>query len=181
MNDLQIKSIIEGILFAWGDPVEISDLKKVLDISRTKAITLLDEMVEKYEKEESGLRIVRVNDTFQLSTKPENYDYISAFVSDKNKKNLSNAALETLAIIAYKQPVTKIEIEEIRGVKCDGTIKALTDFNLIEVIGKLDKIGKPNIYATTEEFLKKFGIVSIKDLPPLEEDEQIKMTFLEEI
>lgn len=181
MNDLKIKSIIEGILFAWGDPVDINDLRKVLEIPKEKANSLLSEMEEEYNKEKSGLRIVRVNDNFQLSTKPENYDYISSFVSDRNKKNLSNAALETLAIIAYKQPVTKIEIEEIRGVKCDGTIRALTEFNLVEIIGKLDKIGKPNIYGTTEDFLKKFGLSSLSELPALEEDEQIKMTFLEEI
>lgn len=181
MNDLKIKSIIEGILFAWGDPVDIKDLIKVFSISKEKLIDILLEMEEDYNKDSRGLRLVRVNDTFQLSTKPENYNYISEFVSTKNKKNLSNAALETLAIIAYKQPVTKIEIESIRGVKCDGTIKALQDYNLVEITGTLDRIGRPNIYGTTDEFLKKFGLSSISELPELEEDEQIKMTFLEEI
>lgn len=181
MNDLKIKSIIEGILFAWGDPVDISDLIKIFSISRQRLTDILLEMEEDYNKEDRGLRLVKVNDTYQLSTKPENYNYISGFVSTRNKKNLSNAALETLAIIAYKQPVTKIEIESIRGVKCDGTIKALQDYNLIEITGTLDRIGRPNIYGTTDEFLKKFGLSSIEELPKLEEDEQIKMTFLEEI
>ena len=180
MNNDKMKSIIEGVLFAWGDPVDVNDLKKILDISKRELLILLDEMNEDYKSEYRGLRIVNTNDTFQLSTKPENYEYISAFVSDKNKKNLSNAALETLAIVAYKQPVTKIEIENIRGVKCDGTLKALSDFDLIEVVGKLDKIGKPNIYETTEAFLKKFGLSSIEDLPELKENEEVQTNFLEE-
>lgn len=180
MNNDKMKSIIEGVLFAWGDPVDVNDLKKILDISKRELLILLDEMNEDYKSEDRGLRIVNTNDTFQLSTKPENYEYISAFVSDKNKKKLSNAALETLAIVAYKQPVTKIEIENIRGVKCDGTLKALSDFDLIEVVGKLDKIGKPNIYKTTEAFLKKFGLSSIEDLPELKENEEIQTNFLEE-
>lgn len=133
-----------------------------------------------YEREDSGLRLVCVNNTYQLSTKPENYDFISNFVSTRNKKNISNAALETLAIVAYKQPVTKIEIEEIRGVKSDSTLKGLTDVNLIEITGTLDKIGRPNVYETTQEFLKKFGLSSLDELPALKDDEQIKMTFLEE-
>lgn len=171
MTNEKIKSIIEGILFAWGDPVVIEDLAKVLKIKKNKIIENLQEMKINYEKEESGLRIVVVNDTVQISTKPENYEYINNFVKVNNGKNLSNAALETLSIVAYKQPVTKIEIEEIRGVKCDSIIKTLTDYKLIEVVGKLERIGKPNLYATTEEFLKRFGLKSIKELPELEKGE----------
>lgn len=178
MNDEKFKSIIEGILFAWAEPVNIIDLSKVLEISTTKIRQLVIQMQEEYKNENRGLRILQINDSIQLSTKPEDYDYISAFVSNRNKKNLSTASLETLSIIAYKQPVTKIEIEEIRGVKCDASIKALIDLGLIEITGQLEKIGRPNIYATTEEFLKKFGLKSIDELPRIE-DETI-INFLEE-
>lgn len=171
---------MESILFAWAEPVDIDELTKVLGITKVRTISILETMRLDYEREESGLRLVCVNNTYQLSTKPENYDYISNFVSARNSKNISNAALETLAIVAYKQPVTKIEIEEIRGVKSDSTLKGLVDLGLIEITGTLDKIGRPNIYETTEEFLKKFGLSSIDELPPLKDDEQIKMTFLEE-
>lgn len=181
MSNDKIKSIIEGILFAWADPVEINDLKKIFNIDLNELLYIINEMEKEYSKSSRGLRLVRVNETVQLSTKPENYNYIKDFVSDRNKKNLSNASLETLSIIAYKQPVTKVEIEEIRGVKCDGTLKALTDYNLIEIIGKLDRIGKPNIYGTTDEFLKKFGLSSIDELPEIKEDRQIQMKLLENI
>ncbi|WP_115737012.1 SMC-Scp complex subunit ScpB [Peptoniphilus sp. oral taxon 386] len=180
MEDEKIISIIEGILFAWAEPVSVIELSKVIGQSQNKIRGLLQIIKEKYEKADSGLRLVILNDSYQISTKPENYDYISEFVSGKNKKNLSNAALETLSIIAYKQPVTKLEVEEIRGVKCDSTIKALSELGLIEISGQLEKIGRPNIYITTDEFLKKFGLSSLEELPEIEEDEQIKMTFLEE-
>lgn len=180
MNNEKIKSIIEGILFAWADPVNIADLSKVLEVSPSKIRELILAMQDDYEQEERGLRILQVNENFQLSTKPENYDYISEFVSTKNKKNLSNASLETLSIIAYKQPVTKIEVEEIRGVKCDSSIRALIELGLIEITGQLNKIGRPNIYETTEEFLKKFGLKSIDDLPEIEDENQLKINFLEE-
>lgn len=180
MNNEKIKSIIEGILFAWADPVNIADLSKVLEVSPSKIRELILAMQDDYEQEERGLRILQVNESFQLSTKPENYDYISEFVSTKNKKNLSNASLETLSIIAYKQPVTKIEVEEIRGVKCDSSIRALIELGLIEITGQLNKIGRPNIYETTEEFLKKFGLKSIDDLPEIEDENQLKINFLEE-
>ena len=181
MTKDKLKAVIEGILFAWGDPVDINDLNKVVNINKRDLKALLEEMESDYENEERGLRIVNINDSYQLSTKPENYEFISSFVSDKNKKNLSNASLETLSIIAYKQPVTKIEIAEIRGVKCDGTLKALSDYNLIEIVGKLDRIGKPNLYGTTEEFLKKFGLSTIDELPPLEEEYSLETNILEEI
>ncbi len=179
-NEDNLISIIEGILFAWSEPVSIADLTKVLDISANEVEDILKLMTRKYEQPSSGLRLIRLDDSYQLNTKPENYTYISKFVSDKNKRNLSNAALETLAIIAYKQPVTKLEIENIRGVKCDSTIKGLLDVELIKIDGQLNKIGRPNIYKTTEDFLRKFGISSIEDLPEIEEDEQIKMQFMEE-
>lgn len=176
---MNLNSIIESVLFAWAEPVSVSDFEKVLKVPSSKIREVLEELKEKYEDESSGLRIVKINDSYQLSTKITNYDYISQFVSTKNKKNLSTASLETLSIIAYRQPITKVEVEKIRGVKCDGTMKSLTDLGLIEITGQLDRIGKPNIYETTDEFLKRFGISSLSELPNIE-DEEVMKNFLEE-
>lgn len=180
LSDKKIMSIIEGILFAWSEPVSPEDLSFAMDLPIEEIKDTLDFMVEGYKDEDRGLRLIRVQGSYQLNTKPENYDYISKFVSNKNKKSLSNASLETLAIIAYKQPVTKVEVESIRGVKCDSTIRGLVDMGLIRVAGQLDKIGKPNIYETTDEFLKKVGIPDINQLPKIEKDMQISMDFMEE-
>lgn len=181
MNDFEIMSIIESILFAWSDPVYLDDLSKVLDLDRKKIVEIMDLLKEKYKKEDSGLRLMEVEKSYQISTKPKNYDYISKFVTDKNKKNLSNASLETLAIIAYKQPVTKLEIEEIRGVKCDYILRSLLEMDLIRISGQVDKIGRPNLYSTTNEFLKKIGVSSINDLPKIEEiSSEEQLNFMEE-
>lgn len=176
---MNYKAIIEAILFAWGDPVKVSDLAKILEITESETNLIIDEMEMEFKFENRGLRIIRINDSIQISTKPELYSYINNFIKDKKKKNLSNAALETLSIIAYKQPVTKLEIEEIRGVKCDGTIKLLNDLNFIEEKGRLDRIGKPIIYGTTNDFLKKFGLEKIEDLPKIDESFE-EISFLEE-
>lgn len=169
MSREQLKSVIESILFAWSDAVHIKDFVELLQVSREELKIVLEEMVKEYQSSSRGIRLMEIDGSYQLSTKPENYEYIQGFVKDKNEKNLSKPALETLSIIAYKQPVTKIEIEELRGVKCDSALKGLMDLGLITISGTLDRIGHPNLYCTTEEFLRKFGISSLKELPKLEE------------
>ncbi|MGI5949662.1 SMC-Scp complex subunit ScpB [Peptoniphilus sp.] len=169
MDKNRIKSIIESILFIWGEPISLEDLAKTLELKPYYLKSILYEMIEMYKDETSGLRLTVINDKYQLSTKPENYDYIKKITKEKNEKNLSKPALETLSIIAYKQPVTKVEIEELRGVNCDSTIKGLLDFDLIKVSGKLDRIGHPKLYSTTDKFLNKFGIKSLDELPNLDE------------
>ncbi len=129
-------------------------------------------MKENYKDETSGLRLREVDGKFQLGTKQENEPYLKNLIQEKNEKNLSKPALETLSIIAYKQPVTKLEVEELRGVNCDSTIKGLLDFDLIEISGKLDRIGHPNLYSTTEKFLQKFGMENLEELPDLKELEE---------
>lgn len=177
---MDFKAIIEGILFAWGDKVNVSEIAKSLEISEKETNKYIDEMIGDMDNSSRGLRIIRIDDSVQIGTKPEIYDYINDFVVDRNKKNISGASMETLSIIAYKQPITKIEIEEIRGVKCDYTLKTLSDLNLITEVGRLDRIGKPIIYGTTSEFLKQFGLEKIEDLPEVDNfKENEELTFLE--
>lgn len=177
---MDFKAIIEGILFAWGDKVKVSEIAKSLEISEKETNKYIDEMIGDMDNSSRGLRIIRIDDSVQIGTKPEIYDYINDFVVDRNKKNISGASMETLSIIAYKQPITKIEIEEIRGVKCDYTLKTLSDLNLITEVGRLDRIGKPIIYGTTSEFLKQFGLEKIEDLPKVDNfKENEELTFLE--
>lgn len=169
MNKDKLKSIIESLLFLWGDPISIKDIEKCLKIDKKDLKMVLDQMKSEYEIESSGLRLIEVNESYQLSTKPENFDFIKDFVRESAEKNLTKPSLETLSIIAYKQPVTKMEIEDIRGVNCDSTIKGLLDSSLIEISGTLDRIGHPNLYVTTDFFLKKFGIKNLEELPSLED------------
>lgn len=168
MEKIQLKSIIESLLFAYGDPISISDLKKATCQNKNEIIIALNELKEDYEKRNSGIRLIKVEDSYQLSTCSDNEEYIVKLLDRSKKKSLSAASLETLTIIAYLQPVTRVEVEEIRGVKCDRVIKNLLDYNLIYEAGKLDKIGRPIIYRTTDQFLKLMDLESVDDLPEIE-------------
>ena len=167
MDKNRLKSIIESILFIWGDPISLEDIANTLELKKDYTREILLEMKENYKCDTSGLRLREIDGKFQIGTKQENEPYLKNLIKEKNEKNLSKPALETLSIIAYKQPVTKIEVEELRGVNCDSTIKGLLDYNLIEVSGKLDRIGHPNLYSTTDKFLQKFGMKSLEELPDL--------------
>jgi len=164
-----LKSIIEGLLFAFGDPLEDKEISKVVNISVKDVNKYLQEMKVEFDEQNRGIRIIKINNSYQLSTRPEHYDFIKAVVISRNQRNLSNASLETLSIIAYKQPITKMEIDEIRGVKSDKSIETLMQRKLIREIGRLDRPGKPILYGTSDEFLKFFGIECIEDLPNIEE------------
>lgn len=162
----KIKSIIESLLFVWGEPLSIQDISKITNIKKNEIIELLDEMIEYYENSsDRGILIKEYSNKYQFTTKKENFNYVQSLFQSNERKTLSNAALETISIIAYKQPVSKIEIESIRGVKCSYIIRSLIDKGLIEEAGKLDKPGKPSIYGTTNEFLRHFGLKSINELP----------------
>lgn len=174
-----LSGIIESILFAWAEPVTIKELAQAVKASDINILTAINFLKDKYADKNSGLRLTDINGAYTLSTKPENYDYVNEFVTKKNIKSLSGASLEVLSIVAYKQPITKIEIEEIRGVKCDTSLKNLVDLNLIAITGQLQKIGKPNIYETTDDFLLKFGLKNLEDLPIID-DESYETNFLEE-
>lgn len=169
MDIIEIKSIIEGILFAWGDPLCIKDIGKILDLDEKKAFHILEEMIEEFDVSKRGLRIVKAEDYYQIGTRPEHFPWIKQLAESKGTKALSTAALETLSIIAYRQPVIKSEIENIRGVKCDRSILTLMEKGLIKETGRLDKTGRPIIYGTTKEFLIAFGLETLDTLPNLEE------------
>ena len=163
----KIKSIIEAILFAAGREVKITELMSALEASSEEVITLVESMKEDYKNENRGLQIVNVGEAYQLCTKQEYYEYLYTIFDKRNKPNLSQAAIETLAIIAYNPKITRAEIEAIRGVNSDGTIYKLLDYNLIEETGKLDAPGRPGTYGVTSEFLRIFGFNNLNELPDL--------------
>lgn len=167
MDKNELKSVIEAILFAWSDPLSAKDLSKVLNIDIQDVIHILKEMIDEFNYDRRGIQILQMDDHYQLATNPKYYEYLQKLFEPKQNRGLTRAALETLAIIAYKQPVTKIEIEEIRGVKCDKAIKTLSEKELIEEQGKLEKIGRPIIYGTTIKFLKVFSLKSLNELPDI--------------
>lgn len=168
MEEQQMMAIAEAILFIAGDPVPVRNIASVLDIEIDIARRLMDKMAENYDLHHRGLQLIKVNDAYQLVTRPEYGEYIRRFTGAAKEQSLSRACLETLAIIAYNQPVTKADIEQLRGVKCDHAIAVLLEKNLICEVGRLDAPGKPKLYGTTDLFLKSFGLSGIHDLPPLE-------------
>ncbi|MBO5478504.1 MAG: SMC-Scp complex subunit ScpB [Clostridia bacterium] len=161
------KAIIEAILFACGREVGIKELVSALEMNEEDIISIIEKMKQEYEEQNSGIEIIHVNDAYQMCTKKEYYEYIYPILDKRSKPNLSNAALETLAIIAYNPGVTRAEIESIRGVNSDATIYKLLEYNLIEEAGKLDAPGRPMTYKTTLNFLKMFGYASLENLPDL--------------
>ena len=172
------KGVIESILFSAGREVKIIELMSALEASSEEIITVVESMKEDYKNEERGLQIINVGEAYQLCTKQEYYEYLYSIFDKRNKPNLSQAAIETLAIIAYNPKITRVEIEAIRGVNSDGTIYKLLDYNLIEETGKLDAPGKPGTYGVTSEFLRVFGFGNLNELPDLpryklDEDQQI--------
>lgn len=161
------KGVIEAILFAAGREVKITELMSALEASSEEVITLVESMKEDYKNENRGLQIVNVGEAYQLCTKQEYYEYLYTIFDKRNKPNLSQAAIETLAIIAYNPKITRAEIEAIRGVNSDGTIYKLLDYYLIEETGKLDAPGRPGTYGVTSEFLRIFGFNNLNELPDL--------------
>ena len=168
-----IKSAFESMLYIWGEPLSAKDAADTLDISKKDAIEIFKELQEEYEKEDRGIQIRRINESFQFITKPENADFIKRLCTPVKVKKLSQAALEVLAIIAYRQPVTKGEIDAIRGVKCDRVIEGLEKKELIREKGRSDAVGRPILYATTDTFLKNFGFEDLSELPEIEDLEGV--------
>ena len=170
--------IIEAILFSAGREVSSKEIMNVLEISEEDIEKIIQNMKTKYEETGSALDIIKVNSSYQLCTKKELYEYIYPIIDNRTKPTISNAALETLSIIAYNPKITRSEIEAIRGVSADGTVYKLLEYNLIEEAGKLDAPGRPTTYKVTNNFLKMFGITNLDELPELpryklDENEQI--------
>ena len=168
-----IKSAFESMMYIWGEPLDVKDAADIFNISREDAEKYFLELQQEYEQEGRGIVIRQINKSFQFVTRPENAEYIERLCTPVKIKRLSQSALEVLAIIAYRQPVTKGEIDAIRGVKSDRVIDGLMKKNLVMVTGKSNGIGRPHLYGTTEEFLKNFGFTSIKDLPDIENIESV--------
>ena len=175
MDIKEQKAIIEAILFASGKAVNINNIMSILELSRKEAELILQQMKLEYENEKRGIEIIKVNDTYQMCTKKEYFEYIYPLFDNRAQPKLSNAAMETLAIIAYNQKITRAEIESIRGVNSDGTIYKLLEYGIIEEAGKADAPGKPMTYKTTDDFLKIFGYTTVDELPELPKiDEEIE-------
>lgn len=171
-----MKSALETMMFMWGEPLEVKDAAQILDAEKAEVRELFKELQTEYEQEGRGIRIRQVEDSFGYVTHVENEMFIEKLCTPVRVKRLSQAALEVLAIIAYRQPVTRSEIDSIRGIKSERVIDGLTDKGLIEVVGRSEGVGRPLIYATTKEFLKKFGFASLKDLPEVAEFEELRRT-----
>ena len=167
MDREKIKGIIEAILFASGKIVTLEELSISLEIDKKEVANIIEEMKEDLKKANRGIEIITVNNGYTLASKKEYHEYIYQIIDKRAKPNLSQAALEVLAIIAYNPKITRAEIENIRGVSSDASIYRLLEHNLIEEAGKLDLPGKPMSYKVTEEFLKKFGLNALEELPEL--------------
>lgn len=167
MDINHLKAIIEAILFSAGRQVEKKELLLALEVNENELDTVISSMQEEYKNNNHGIELIKVDNSYQLCSKADLYEYIYPVLDKRTKPNLSNAALETLAIIAYNPKITRAEIESIRGVSADACVYKLLEYGLIEEAGKIDLPGKPMSYKTTNEFLKMFGYASLNDLPEL--------------
>ena len=163
-----LKSSIESLLFVSGEPLTIRDLCNTLEVSPKVIKGILDEMQNEYEEEKRGIKLISINGEFQLVTKAENSDHIQKLLRKNKRQSLSQASLESLAIIAYKQPITRIDIDEIRGVKSESALHRLLEKDLIKEVGRLEVPGRPIIFGTTDEFLRQFGLKELNELPSLD-------------
>ena len=169
-----MKSALETMMFMWGEPLEVKDAAEVLEADKNVIRGLFRELQAEYEQEGRGIRIREVDDAFGFVTLAENDIFLKKLCTPVRVRRLSQAALEVLAIIAYRQPVTRSEIDSIRGIKSERVIDGLIDKGLVEISGRSEGVGRPLIYATTKEFLKKFGFSSLKDLPEVPEYEEMR-------
>ena len=163
-----IKSAIESMLFVSGEPLALRELSNNLELKEKNVEEILSEMANEYEDKSRGIRLISINGAYQLVTKSENSDFVQKLLKKNKKHSLSQASIESLAIIAYKQPITRIDIDEIRGVKSESAIARLIERGEIKDIGRLEVPGRPILYGTTDEFLRQFGLKTIKELPSLD-------------
>ena len=166
-----LKGRIEAILFVAGEPVSVRDLAKVLQIGEKELSRVLKEIKDEYDYENRGFLLKRFGSHVQLATRPLYSEDVVRLLQPVQPQSLSQAAMETLAVVAYKQPATRAEVEQVRGVKCDYSLQSLILKGLIEEAGRKDTIGRPILYRTTDQFLSHFGIQSLDELPPMPENE----------
>ncbi|MCQ4638433.1 SMC-Scp complex subunit ScpB [Anaerovorax odorimutans] len=166
-----MKSAFESMMFVWGEPLDVKLAAEIFNINWRDAYDCFKELEDEYEQENRGIRIREINKSFQFVTPEENIEYIERLCTPVKHKRLSQSALEVLAIIAYKQPVTRGEIEAIRGIKCERVIEGLQRKELVSEVGRSTGIGRPILYGTTDVFLKNFGFKNLKELPDIEDIE----------
>ncbi|MDD3141653.1 MAG: SMC-Scp complex subunit ScpB [Lachnospiraceae bacterium] len=166
----KLEGIIEAILFAMGDSVELDKIAIAIEHDENTTRKIIHNMMDRYENENRGVRIIELETSFQMCTKTEMYEYLIRIAKQPKKYVLTEVQLETLSIVAYKQPVTRLEIEKIRGVKSDHVVNKLIEYNLICEVGRLDAPGRPSLFGTTEEFLRRFSVQSLSDLPSINQE-----------
>ena len=174
MEDREVKSIIESILFIAGEPLTIDALKDIVELDSPEIEKLINELISEYSLKNSGLFIVEVAGGVQMVTNPASAPWIKKLLATAGPARLSQQSLETLAIIAYKQPIIKAEIEAIRGVNSDGVVKTLLERRLIKILGRKEVPGRPLMYCTTKEFLQSFGLKDLSELPTLKEFQEME-------
>ncbi len=170
MNIEQAKAALEAVLFTMGDSVELETLAAAIEQDEETTRKLVLELRDDYDREGRGLQIVQLEDSFQMCSRAEHYEALIRVATQPKRHVLSEALLETLSIVAYKQPITRLEIEKIRGVSCTHAVDRLIEYRLIEETGRLNAPGRPILFGTTEEFLRSFGLPSLEDLPTLGEE-----------
>ena len=163
-------AVIEAVLFTMGESVETAKLAAAIEQDVSTTVKLIHNLMDRYEAEDRGIKIIELGDSFQLCTKPETYEYLIKVAAQPKKQVLTDVLLETLSIIAYKQPITKQEIEGIRGVSCDHAVNKLVEYGLVDEVGRLDAPGRPILFGTTESFLRSFGVRNVDELPVISPD-----------
>ena len=183
MKIKETEAAIEAILFVMGGSVELPRIAKAIGVDEKTTGRIIRNMMDRYQEENRGIQIIELENSFQMCTKKEYYEYLINIALHPQKPALSDVMLETLSIIAYKQPVTKMEISKIRGVTSDHAVNRLVEYNLVYEVGRLDAPGRPALFATTEEFLRRFGVGSVQDLPDVgpEQEAEIKAQVEEEL
>ena len=167
MEEKKYEAIVEAILFTMGESVELERIAKTLELDTERTKKIIEHLMQRYEDDGVGVKIMELHGSYQMCTKGEMYEYLVKIAKQPKKHVLTDVLLETLSIIAYKQPITKAEIEKIRGVSCDHAVNKLVEYNLVCELGRLDAPGRPLLFGTTEEFLRSFGVQSIDELPVL--------------
>ena len=168
----ELAKIIEAILFVSGEPVQLGAVARALEVTELEVSAAADELASDYDYNRRGICLKRFGSHTQLSTRPDYAPQIEKLLQPIQKQSLSQAALETLAVVAYKQPVTRLDIEAVRGVKCDYSVQSLMNKGLIEEVGRKETLGRPILYGTTDAFLSHFGLTSLEDLPQPPESQQ---------
>lgn len=170
MDIERIEAAIEAILFTMGESVEVEKIAAAIEHDEDTTVKIIHNMMDKYEESDRGIKIIELENAFQMCTKQEFYEQLIKVASQPKKYTLTDVLLETLSIVAYKQPITKMEIEKIRGVSCEHAMNKLVEYGLIKELGRLDAPGRPMLFGTTEQFLRSFGVQSIDELPVISED-----------